>query len=368
MSSAFVPASEISPEPIEWLWPGRLALGKIALLEGDPELGKSWVTCDLCARLSVGQLFPDGQPSPGPANSILLNDEDGSADTLRPRLEALGADLKRVIIPNPRDEDTPLTLPSQWRRLEALIKSHEARFVVIDPWIAFLDTGLESASDSTIRKVLRALTRMAQRCRCALLLLRHLRKAGGRRAVYRGVGSIGLVAACRSAWLIARSPLDDVCVFAQLKNNLAARQPSLAYEFRGQESGVGGQESEVGVRGTNENQKSTIENHMPFRWLGPTFWSADELTGGRLTRAGRRAQARAFLQEILRTEAQPIGKVKTAAKDQGIAERTLSRAVKELKLQLRRVIFPGCHPRNYWLLPGQKLPAVIPDEYVAPAW
>lgn len=289
----------------------------------------------------------------------------------------------------PGDEDTPLTLPSQWRRLEALIKSHEARFVVIDPWIAFLDTGLESASDSTIRKVLRALTRMAQRCRCALLLLRHLRKAGGRRAVYRGVGSIGLVAACRSAWLIARSPLDDVCVFAQLKNNLAARQPSLAYEFRGQESGVRGQESEVGnqesevgnqksevgdqksevgARGTIENQKSTIENHMPFRWLGPTFWSADELTGGRLTRAGRRAQARAFLQEILRTEAQPIGKVKTAAKDQGIAQRTLSRAVKELKLQLRRVIFPGCHPRNYWLLPGQKLPAVIPDEYVAPAW
>lgn len=87
-----------------------------------------------------------------------------------------------------------------------------------------------------------------------------------------------------------------------------------------------------------------------------------------LSRAGRRAQARAFVQEFLRVESQPIGKVRAAAKEQGIAERTLSRAAKELKLQTRRVIFPGQHPRNYWLLPGQKLPTVIPDECIVPAW
>lgn len=366
MSHYYVPASRVFPSPLEWLWPWRLAFGKIALLEGDPELGKIWITCDLCARLSVGQLFPDGQPSPGPANSILLNAEDGSADTLRPRLEALGADLNRVIIPSAKEGKALLSLPSDIRKFENLIADHEARLVVLDPWIAFLDNAVQAASDAETRKLLRALTCVAQRRTCVILLIRHLRKLGAGRAMYRGVGSIGLVAACRSAWLIARSPLDDVCVFAQLKNNLAPRQPSLAYEFRGQESGVGSQESEN--TSAIENQESKIGNAPAFRWLGPTFWSAEELTGGRLTRAGRRAQARVFMQEFLQKGPEPVGKVRAAAKDQGIAERTLSRAAKELKIQTRRVIFPGRFARNYWLLPGQKMPLTIPDEYVAPQW
>ena len=124
---SLIPASQVQPKPIEWLWPHRLALGKIALLEGDPQLGKTWVTCDLAARLSVGQLFPDGQPPPGPASSVLLNAEDGSADTIRPRLEALGADLDRVIIPDGREEKRPLTFPSQVLRLESIVADHQAR-------------------------------------------------------------------------------------------------------------------------------------------------------------------------------------------------------------------------------------------------
>ena len=33
--------SEVEPEQVEWLWPGRLPLGKLAVLDGDPGLGKS---------------------------------------------------------------------------------------------------------------------------------------------------------------------------------------------------------------------------------------------------------------------------------------------------------------------------------------
>ena len=89
------PVSQLAPRPVEWLWPGRLALGKLAILDGDPGLGKSLVTLDLCARLSTGRAFPDGSPGPGPGSAIVLNGEDGE-DTIRPRLQALGADLDRV--------------------------------------------------------------------------------------------------------------------------------------------------------------------------------------------------------------------------------------------------------------------------------
>jgi len=41
------PLSERTPRPVEWLWPGRLALGKRAMLDADPSLGKSLVALDL---------------------------------------------------------------------------------------------------------------------------------------------------------------------------------------------------------------------------------------------------------------------------------------------------------------------------------
>ncbi|MFL5512897.1 MAG: AAA family ATPase, partial [Gemmatimonadales bacterium] len=96
---------------MSWLWPGRLPLGKLAVLEGDPGLGKSLVTLDLCARLSRGLPFPDGSAGPGPCCSLVLNAEDGEADTIRPRLAALGADLARVFVLQRQAER--LSFPSQ---------------------------------------------------------------------------------------------------------------------------------------------------------------------------------------------------------------------------------------------------------------
>src|SRR5215467_13451343 len=92
------PVSQLASRTLEWLWPGRLALGKLAILDGDPDLGKSLVTLDLCTRLSRGLPFPDGSPSPGPANALVFNGEDDGEDTIRPRLQTLGADLDRVFV------------------------------------------------------------------------------------------------------------------------------------------------------------------------------------------------------------------------------------------------------------------------------
>ena len=90
------PASEVTAQPVAWLWPGRLALGKLALLDGDPQIGKSLVTLDLCARLSSGRPWPDGTAPPGPQSAI-INAEDREDDTICPRLWALGADLGAAV-------------------------------------------------------------------------------------------------------------------------------------------------------------------------------------------------------------------------------------------------------------------------------
>src|SRR5882762_3404919 len=103
------PASQLTPPPIEWLWPGYLAVGSIAILDGDPGLGKSLLTLDLAARLTSGRAWPDGAASTGPAAALLLCAEDIDA-VIVARLQALGAELDRVYL-------WPRHLEPGWPRL-----------------------------------------------------------------------------------------------------------------------------------------------------------------------------------------------------------------------------------------------------------
>ena len=48
----------LGSRPVIWLWKFRLAMGKLAIFDGDPGLGKSLVTLDLCARVTRGLAFP----------------------------------------------------------------------------------------------------------------------------------------------------------------------------------------------------------------------------------------------------------------------------------------------------------------------
>src|SRR5881398_2781595 len=91
------PLSNVRPETVRWLWEPYLPRGKLALLDGDPGVGKSLLTIDLAARLSRGGPLPDGSPSGRPHLTLLLGAEDDAADTTRPRAEAAGADLGRVV-------------------------------------------------------------------------------------------------------------------------------------------------------------------------------------------------------------------------------------------------------------------------------
>src|SRR5690349_3540750 len=191
-SPRFCLASEITPRPVEWLWPGRLPAGKLTILDGDPGLGKSFLALDLCARLSTGRPWPDGTPGPGPAACIFLNGEDGEEDTTTPRLRALGGDPGRVTLLDGRDRDltAPLSLPAHADALDALVARTQARLLVIDPVMAFFAASVNTASDQGIRRALAPLVALARRHACAVLLLRHLNKTGGGRALYRGLGSI----------------------------------------------------------------------------------------------------------------------------------------------------------------------------------
>ena len=221
--------SQLAPCPLAWLWPSILPRGKLVLLEGDPGLGKSLLALDLCARLTTGRPWPDGSPGPGPANVLVLGAEDGLQDTVLPRLRALQADLDRVFTLHPEDPDAaePLAFPAHTDRLEAALKRTHAALVVIDPITAFLDRGVSPNQDQSIRRAFAPLARLAAKYDCTILLIRHLNKVLSLQALYRGAGSIGFLALCRAAWLVAADPNDPKRrLFAPVKNNLAAPPPA----------------------------------------------------------------------------------------------------------------------------------------------
>jgi len=345
----FRPVSDITARNLAFLWQSRLPFGKLAILDGDPGLGKSLVTLDLCARVTKGRCFPDGTPGRPAANVIILNAEDASADTIAPRLRALAADLDRVFILHGEDDAgaLPLRLPTHIAALDHILTTTHAKLVVIDPIVAYLDAAVMIACDQSVRQALACLARLAQKHDCVILLVRHLNKRGGHRSLYRGGGSIGFLAACRTAWLIAEEPdHPGHRVLAQIKNNVAPPQPSLAFQILAEE----GQPPVVSwLSGT---RPFTADQFLAKAGQGPVFGSAlaracDFLTG--------------FLDEAPRTARE----VWTAAEQEPLSERTLRRARTGLGIRSVRVAVNRSHI-SYWLLPGQEMPKTVPPEIIVP--
>jgi len=200
--------AEVMEQPVTWLWPKYIAAGKLTLLIGDPDIGKSLFVCDLVARLTTGKPWPDGAPAAPVGNVLLLSSEDAPEDTLRPRIRVAGGDLFRVsIVDSVRDEQghqRAVSLVKDVELLDFLVRDHWIRAIVIDPVMGFVGGKMNTGLDNAVREGLTPLARMAERRGCAVLGLMHMGKDRGRTALYRAMGSIAFVGVARSVLYIVR--------------------------------------------------------------------------------------------------------------------------------------------------------------------
>ena len=167
--------ANVRTEPVEWLWYPYIPLGKLTVLQGDPGEGKSTFALNVVARITTGQPMPDGVPAKGKRVAIYQCAEDGIADTIKPRLQQAGADCERVayII----DNDIALTLEDG--RIETAIKDTHASVFIIDPIQAFIPPDADMQSATKMRSVLRKLAIIADRNKCAVILIGHMNKGNG---------------------------------------------------------------------------------------------------------------------------------------------------------------------------------------------
>jgi archaellum biogenesis ATPase FlaH len=164
-------ASRVRTAEVDWLWRERIPLGKLTVLEGDPDIGKSLVTAELAACVSrADRDFPDGAPCE-PGFVIMFTTEDDAHDTVAPRLLAAGANLNRVqIVTRGKVMDRLLSLPDDLDAIEGDIIRSLARLVVIDPLSAFLSTRLKANNDQAIRVALTPLSDIAKRNHTAIIV------------------------------------------------------------------------------------------------------------------------------------------------------------------------------------------------------
>lgn len=327
---ASISLSHLQTQRVDWLWPGWIAAGTIALLDGDPGQGKSLLTLDLAARLSTASPMPDGHVLSRPASVILLTSEDSVASTVVPRLQAAGADLSRLHAFQP-DSARPPSFPDDCELLAQMIRETAARLVVIDPFLAFLSTGAYCLNDQLVRQALTPLAQVAEKTGAALLLVRHLTKTeASRRALQRGIGAMAVIGVARTAFLAAALPDDaEQRALACTKSNLGVLPATLAYRIGQNAAGI-----------------ARIE------WTGPIELASDELLGSTGRERGDAIdEAVAFLQELLARGPVSRESVFRQAHGVGIAERTLKRAKQTLGVVSRQRFEDG---RNlwYWSLAG----------------
>jgi len=324
--------SEVQPERVSWLWPGRIPRGKITLIDGDPGLGKSAATTDLAARVTAGAKWPDGTPCER-GGVVILSAEDGLADTIRPRFDAAGGDPSEAVavstVPDSEGNERQIAIPDDLAVIEAAIERVGAVLVVIDPLMAFLPGDVNSHRDQDVRRALAPLARLAERAGAAIVVIRHLNKTTGGNALYRGGGSIGIVGAARSGLLIAAHPEDDGRrVMASMKSNLAAPAPSLVFGLEPAENGA-----------------------VRVDWKGESTLDASALLSAPTDPEERSVlqEAKDLLRETLSEGPVPAAEVKQEARSADISERTLKSAKRELGVLTSREGEAGKRGGGQWV-------------------
>ena len=323
----------------EWLWPGFIRLGKVCLITGEGGVGKSTLTYKLIAAVTTGEALP-GQDMADiePSFCIIQNSEDDPFEDTLPQLEHFGADTGKVRSIMVADE--PLTLIDP--RLEEAVAELKAKLLVIDPYTTFLGSS-SMYSPQSMRNTLNRLQDLAQKYKCAVVLVGHINKNESAKSSNRHLGSSDIRHALRTVLVVGRLDGNTYAVVPE-KMSRGRRMKAVSFAL----SGV-----------------PDDENIVNLEWLGECDATADELlNGGKavydyndepvIERLSPIEKAMRFLEDYLSETPIDKDEVVRAAAEQDIKYETLRRARERLD-----VITDSRGNRLWWSLPYCYAPNAI---------
>jgi len=266
-AAEFKRLSEIEGREISWLWHGRIPLGMLTLLAGDPGLGKSFLATWLSSRLSAGAALPGDSAQPEPASTVYLSAEDSPAYALQPRAARNGADLSRIIVP----EDSAFDIAADLERVRAIVQTNpDVRLVIIDPLNSYIGEA-DYFKDPAVRTKLNPLVQFAEEKGIAVLAVMHLNKKTDQAGIYRIGGSIAFAGIARSILAVTQDPEDaDRRFLRPLKMNYCRKPDALAFRigadltlaFEDGPADIGADESLSAPTGREALESSFVEDWL----------------------------------------------------------------------------------------------------------
>lgn len=322
------PACEFAPEQAEYLVEPYLPKGMITILGGVSGAGKTSLALDICARVSRGE---------GSSPVLYLTAENDPNKVLRPRAEAMGADLQRLYF----QDGASYAMGDE--ELAALCRSLRPALIVFDPIQSYLGQGVQMNRAEQVRPLLDGLGALAKELDMAVVLISHMSKPGPgvASALDRLLGSSDFRNAARSILIVGKDPdHPDTRVAAHAKNSL-------------------------GVPG--ESQQYHICENGTVAYDGPCALTADRIirdTGDAQPRT-RPAAALGTAVEVLDKQLSFVGWVEHAEVERlcarhGFSERTMQRARTALEL---KTLFLGRNEerKTLWYRPELDKDTVIAD-------
>lgn len=312
--------SDIRSEDVKWLWEPYIAKGKITLLEGDPNDGKTFIALAVASIVSQGWGFPgeDGRPleRTEPGSVLYLTAEDGLADTIRPRVDMLGGDPNNIHIldgffrDGQEDSIESVTL-QDINVIRAAIEETNPCLIVVDPLQAYMGASVDIHRANEVRPVLSRVSKLAEEHNVALLFIRHLSKARTDRAMYRGNGSIDFSAAARSILMVGKNPDEpEKRAIVQIKNSLLQCGDSIGFCIDG----------------------------MGFTWTGKSDLTVEKMLGPKDNEdIGDRSavdEARNFLEDMLESFPVPSKAIFAEAKKACISAASIRRAKEHMNIKI----------------------------------
>ena len=340
-SVIFLCGKDLTPEPVEWLWQGWLAKGKLHILAGAPGQGKTTLALTLAATVTIGGRWPDGRISEQ-GNILIWSGEDDAADTLLPRLIAAGADRNKCFFVQGTQVNGEIRSFEPSRDMLSLEQKANQiggiSLLVVDPVVSTVIG--DSHKNTEVRRDLQPVVDLASRLNAAVIGITHFSKGGsGSDPVMRVVGSVAFTAVARIVLVAAKVKGDegeqDRRIFARAKSNIGPDDGGFEYFIEQIEPLPGIHASRIAWGQALEGTAKELLSDPEEAAEGDEGKTAIE-------------QAKNFLEQILADGLTPCKVVQKEARENGIYKRTLRRAFERINVLSKK----GAGGVWYWSLPA----------------
>lgn len=238
--------ANLKPEIVEWLWPNVWMQGALNLLTGNPGAGKSFLCCDLAARVSTGGVLPDGSGNAPLGDVLYMTTEDPYAGVVVHRIKAAGGDLKRIhrvtkkTITNADGtvDNGEFSINDVDTIANGLDAFPDLRLVILDPVTSYIGE-IDANANLEVRRVLERFQELARVRRFAAVLITHDKKLTTA-AIHSAIGSLAFTAVPRVSNLLSKDPESDDKtrrLLLPIKNNYAPDSTGRSFNLRSR--GVG---------------------------------------------------------------------------------------------------------------------------------